>query len=409
MRCRHCKKNLSQPVLDLGNAPPSNGYVDFQGIERSETYYPLKLYVCTSCWLVQTLDFLSPKEIFKKDYAYFSSFSSYFLEHAKVFVENIIENFELTKNSLIVEVASNDGYLLQFVKKKGIPCYGIEPTESTAKVAKKKGIKTYNCFFDSETAKSLKDKTGPAQFVIANNVLAHVPNINKFVQGFPKLLADDGVVSFEFHYLGNLINGKQFDSVYHEHFSYLSLKSVKTILEFNALSIFDVEEIPTHGGSLRVFAQKKEIGRRKITNRVSSFLEKESDLGFDTIEYYQLFQETVISMKHQISSFFSKNKLNGKKIVGFGAAAKASTLINYVGLSTDHIEYIVDRNPQKQGLYLPGSHIPIVDENKLYEDNPDFIVIFPWNLKKEISKLLYSMKKERTKIVCFIPSFEIIN
>ncbi len=408
MKCRHCNSTLKHTFVDLGTSPPSNAYVPEHSIKKPESWYPLKVKVCSQCWLVQTEDFVREETMFSDDYAYYSSFSTSWLEHAKKYTKDMLSRFHFNSSSMVVEVAANDGYLLQYMQKSGIPCYGIEPTHGTAEAARKKGIEIVEDFFGVLKAKELAAKGLQADLMIANNVLAHVPDINDFCNGFSILLKPNGIVTFEFPHLLNLVDEKQFDTIYHEHYSYLSLISAQKILNNNGLSIFDVEELSTHGGSLRVYAQRSDTGKRSKNKSVAELEKKEKTFGLNTINYYENFQEKVEKIKLDFLKFLVDAKQNKMKIVAYGAAAKGNTLINFSGIKPDLISYVVDKNPMKQGKYLPGSRIPIVGEKTLKLDKPDYIIVLPWNLKEDIFQLLRSVCKHNVKLVTIIPKIEIV-
>lgn len=403
MRCRHCSAELELNLIDLGDAPPSNAYLTELTLCIPEKRFPLRVLVCTECWLVQTEDYAGIEELFDAEYAYFSSFSTTWLRHAERYVAEMIKRFELNTSSNVIEVAANDGYLLQYVKAKGIPCLGIEPTASTAAAARKKGITIIEEFFGPRLARKLVAQCNGADLMVANNVLAHVPDINSFVRGFTRLLKPNGVATFEFPHLIHLVKETQFDTIYHEHFSYLSLIAVKRIFDFNGLHIFDVQEIPTHGGSLRIFAQRKDEGKHNTTTKVEMMLARESSVGVKTKKYYTEFQNRANVIKHDLIKFLTKSKCQGKNVVAYGAAAKGNTLLNYAGVGSDLLPFVVDRNPAKQGKFLPGTHIPIVDEEYLHTEQPDYVVILPWNLKAEITEQLAYIRKWGGKFVTFVP------
>ncbi len=407
MKCRHCSAELELTLIDLGNAPPSNAYLTESTLHIPEKRFPLRVLVCTECWLVQTEDYAGIKELFDSEYAYFSSFSTTWLRHAERYVAEMIERFELNANSNVIEVAANDGYLLQYVKAKGIPCFGIEPTASTAAAACKKGIAIIGEFFGTELARKLVAQGKQADLMVANNVLAHVPNINDFVQGFSQLLKPQGVVTFEFPHLMRLVEQTQFDTIYHEHFSYLSLIAVKRIFDCNRLQIFDVQEIPTHGGSLRVFAQCKDTGKHNTTTKVESLMAREDFVGMKAERYYTDFQKRANVIKQDLIKFLMESKCQGKSVVAYGAAAKGNTLLNYAGINSDLVSFVVDRNPAKQGKFLPGSHIPIIDEVRLHKEHPNYVVILPWNLKTEIIEQLSYIRKWDGKFVTFVPALSV--
>lgn len=408
MKCRHCGTELTLPLIDLGSAPPSNAYLTKQTLKASEKWYPLNVLVCRKCWLVQTEDYAGAEELFDADYAYFSSFSTSWLQHAKQYVDDVVTRFLLDANSYVVEVAANDGYLLHYVKDKGIPCLGIEPTASTAAAARAKGIDILEEFFGVAYAEKLVKEGKQADLTVANNVLAHVPDINDFVAGFATLLKPQGVATFEFPHLMQMIQNNQFDTIYHEHFSYLSLTAVKQIFEHNGLNVFDVQEIPTHGGSLRLFAQRKDTGSHALMSTVQNLLLKEKSLGMDSETYYLNLQTRANRIKHDLLAFLIDCAKQGKKVAAYGAAAKGNTLINYAGIRSDLIAFVVDRNPAKQGKFLPGSRIAIVDESSIRESKPDFIVILPWNIRDEVMTQLSYIKEWGGKFITAVPRLEIV-
>lgn len=403
MNCRHCNTQLELTLIDLGNAPPSNAYLTESTLHLPEKWLPLRVLVCKQCWLVQTEDYAGAEELFDAEYAYFSSFSDTWLQHAETYVTDMIRRFKLNTNSNVIEVAANDGYLLQYVKAKGIPCFGVEPTTSTAAAAREKDITIIEEFFGPQLADKLIAAGKQADLIVANNVLAHVPDINNFVAGFAPLLKPQGVATFEFPHLIDLIEHTQFDTIYHEHFSYLSLTAVKSVFDFNGLQIFDVQKIPTHGGSLRVFTQRKDEAKHKITAAVDILMTNEAKAGVQTEQYYTDFQKRSNAIKQSLIKFLIESKREGKSVAAYGAAAKGNTLLNFAGINSDLLSFVVDRNPSKQGKFLPGSHIPIVSEVYLQKERPNYIVIFPWNLKDEITKQLDYIRKWDGKFVTFIP------
>lgn len=407
MKCRHCYTELTLPLVDLGSAPPSNAYLTQTTLHAPEKYFPLRVLVCTECWLTQTEDFANAGELFSADYAYFSSFSTTWLKHAEKYVAEMSQRFDLNANSYIVEVAANDGYLLQFAKARGIPCLGIEPTTSTADAARVKGIEIVEEFFGVALAKKLVAEGRQADLTAANNVLAHVPDINDFVSGFATLLKPAGVATFEFPHLLNLIEQNQFDTIYHEHYSYLSLIAVKRIFEHNRLSVFDVEELPTHGGSLRVYAQRKDTGERQQSQAVANLLERESAAGMSSEAFYAGFQAKANKVKNDLLVFLIEAQRVGKTVVGYGAAAKGNTLLNYAGVRPDLLPYVVDRNPAKQNKFLPGCRIPIVAEERLKETRPDYVVILPWNLRAEVIEQLAYIREWGGQFVTAVPVLEV--
>ena len=405
--CRFCRCKINYVFVDLGTSPLSNAFLTDKTLEEPEKKFPLKVFVCENCFLVQLPEFESPGNIFN-DYAYFSSYSKSWLEHVENYVNMITEKNSLGKDNLVIELASNDGYLLQFFKKKEIPVKGIEPAANVAKIAQEKGIETIVEFFGEKLAKKLSSEGTKADLIIGNNVLAHVPNINNFVKGISILLKTNGVVNIEFPHLLQIIQHNQFDTIYHEHFSYLSLSTVKKIFEFHNLIIFDVEEIPTHGGSLRIYAKHMTNKNFKIQHSVNNLLEKEKDLGLMNLSFYLEFTKKVELIKKKLIEFFNNTKQNGKKIVCYGAAAKGNTLLNFCKINKDSIEYVVDNNPHKQGLYLPGSHIPIKNPEEIIKTKPDFILILPWNIKEEIMKDTSFIRDWGGKFVIPIPKVVIL-
>jgi SAM-dependent methyltransferase len=407
MKCRHCRTELTVPLVDLGSAPPSNAYLTPDGLKAPEKWFPLRVLVCTKCWLVQTEDFAQANELFDADYAYFSGISSSWLAHSERYVEDMAARLGLNQNSTVVEVAANDGYLLQFVKARGIPCIGIEPTASTAAVAREKGIPVIEEFFGVRLANEMLTRGRGADLTVANNVLAHVPDINDFVQGFSILLAPDGIATFEFPHLLKLIEGNQFDTIYHEHFSYLSLTAVVRIFLANGLAVFDVQELPTHGGSLRIFAQRTDSGRQPRVAAVDELLLREARSGLGTVEYYAGFQAKTDKVKNDFLGFLLEATHESKRVAAYGAAAKGNTLINYAGVRPDLISFVADRNPAKQGKYMPGSRIAIVDESRILRDKPDYVLILPWNLKSEVMQQLDYIRAWGGRFVTAVPTLQV--
>lgn len=402
MKCRFCSTELKHELIDLLNSPPSNSYLTAQELNEPEVYYPLKIYVCDNCFLVQIDEYKKSGEIFDKNYAYFSSFSSSWLAHSKNYVDMITERLGLTDSSMVIEIASNDGYLLQYFLEKNIPCTGIEPTASTAAASREKGIKVIEEFFGENLATTLSK----ADLILGNNVLAHVPDINDFVKGLKIVLKPGGTVTMEFPHLLNLINLSQFDTIYHEHFSYLSLYTVEQIFRKQGLIIYDVEEIFTHGGSLRIYAAHEGSGM-KVNSRVDNLLKKERDAGLDSLAGYKGLQGKARKIKMDFLNFLLKADLDGRIVAGYGAAAKGNTLLNYCGVKNDLIKFVVDASPSKQGKYLPGSHIPVVNEAEIKKIKPDYIVIFPWNIKDEIGKQLAYVKEWGCGFVTAIPEVRV--
>ncbi len=383
MNCRHCHTPLVHVFLDLGSPPPSNAYLTAAQLEKPETHYPLKIYVCGECWLVQTQDFASADSLFDPDYAYFSSISASWLAHAKNYCEMITKKLALDKNSLVVEIASNDGYLLRNFVAAHIPCLGIEPTDSTAQAAENLGIPVLRKFFGHALATQLREQGKQADLIICNNVFAHVPDINDFTMGLKTLLKPGGTVTLEFPHLMQLIDGGQFDTVYHEHFSYLTLCAVYRIFASVGLRVIDTEEISTHGGSLRVYGCHAG-DKRPESPSVATILRAEEMHGLKDISTYAKFQSTAEEIKNNFLNFLMKNKAEGKKIAAYGAAAKGNTLLNFAGIKPDLIPYVCDAAPSKQGKFMPGSHIPIVAPAALRERKPDIVVILPWNILDEV-------------------------
>ena len=408
MKCRHCGAELKLTLVDLGSAPPSNAYLTIEKLQNPEKWFPLRVQVCEQCWLVQTEDFAQADELFDADYAYFSAFSSSWLAHSQRYVSDMAQRFSLNEQSHVVEVAANDGYLLQYVKALGIPCTGIEPTASTAIAARTKGIDIIEEFFGVNLAKQLVADGKQADLTAANNVLAHVPDINDFVAGFTALLKPNGVATFEFPHLLNLIELNQFDTIYHEHFSYLSLSSVQQIFAANGLTVFDVQELPTHGGSLRVFAQRTDTGLQVINDSVRHLLQKEEGVGMRTAEYYTGFQGKSEKVKDDFVAFLIEAKRKGKSVAAYGAAAKGNTLMNFAGIRPGLIHFVVDKNPAKQGKFMPGSRIPVESEERLWKERPDYIVILPWNLREEIMEQLAYVQEWGGKFVTAVPSLEVV-
>ncbi len=407
MNCRFCNTPLNYEFLDLVNAPPSNSFLTFSQLNEPEVYYPLRVLVCDNCFLVQIDEYQKSSAIFNQDYVYFSSFSTSWLSHAKNYCEKVVERFSLGNNSRVVEIASNDGYLLQYFLERKIPVLGIEPTKNTAKVAIDKGIETVTEFFGLALAEVLVKKGLYADLLIGNNVLAHVPDINDFVVGMHHFLSPQGIITMEFPHLIQLIDNNQFDTIYHEHFSYLSLFTVQKIFLAQGLEIFDVDEISTHGGSLRIYAKHAGDTSRKISAKVAGLIQMEKSKGVDKIDYYNGFTDKVEQIKFDLLAFLVTQKKKGKKVVGYGAAAKGNTLLNYCGIKKDLIHFVVDANPNKQNKFLPGSHIPVVNEEILKLERPDFVIIFPWNLSAEIKQQLSYITEWGGRFLIPIPTIVI--
>jgi len=408
MHCRFCKTELTNVFIDLVNSPASNSFLSAGQLNEPEIFYPLKVFTCTNCWLVQVDEFKKSDTIFNNEYVYFSSFSTSWLEHSRKYTDMMVQRFGFNKDSLVVEVASNDGYLLQYFRQKDIPVLGIEPASNTAQVAIGKGIETISDFFGVRLAGQLAGSGRKADLLLGNNVLAHVPDIVDFTAGMTILLKDRGVITMEFPHLMQLVDNNQFDTIYHEHFSYLSFHTVKRIFESQGLELFDVDELPTHGGSLRIYAQHKDKGVQPVSARVGSMLEKENRAGMTTPAYYDHFQQRALTVKLGLTDFLIQQKWTNKKVAAYGAAAKGNTLLNYCGVRNDLVEYVVDANPYKQNKWLPASHIPVVAESFLKENRPDYVLILPWNLRDEITRQLSYIKEWGGRFVIPIPQLEII-
>ncbi|MBN2612177.1 MAG: methyltransferase domain-containing protein [Bacteroidales bacterium] len=409
MICRNCHTVLKKVFVDLVSSPPSNAMLKPRKAGEPEVFYPLKVYICHHCYLVQVDEIKKAEEIFNPEYTYFSSFSSSWLAHAKEYTEMMINRFGFNEKSLVIEIASNDGYLLQYFKEHNIPVLGIDPAADTAEAAIKKGIPTIIDFFGYQLAqKQLVNKGMKGDLLIGNNVLAHVPDINDFVAGLKLALKDDGIITMEFPHLMQLVQENQFDTIYHEHFSYLSFFVVKQIFEKHGLEMFDVEEISTHGGSLRIFAKHVQDESKKISPNVGKLIEKEEKAGMKKLDYYKNFQEKVNHIKYEFLEFLLEAKKEGKKVIGFGAAAKGNTFLNYCGIrGNDMIEFVADSSPYKQRKLLPASHIAVKSPDCIKDQKPDYVIIFPWNLKKEISESLSYIREWGGKFVTFIPKTEI--
>jgi SAM-dependent methyltransferase len=400
--CRFCGQGLVRTFVDLGMSPLCESFLSVDQLNQMEPFYPLHAYVCENCLLVQLKEYVSPENIFT-EYAYFSSYSDSWLQHARAYSEMIIERFNIGAQSQVVELASNDGYLLQYFIEKGIPVLGIEPAANVAQAAIKKGVPTVVKFFGKETAEELAAGEGKADLVLGNNVLAHVPDLNDFVAGMKILLKPSGVITMEFPHLMRLMDENQFDTIYHEHFSYFSFATVEKVFTAHGLTIFDVEELPTHGGSLRIYARHKKNAEEATVQRVQDLKAKEEDAGFMRLQTYLCFAKKVEETKRNLLNFLIKAKRGGKSIVGYGAPGKGNTLLNYCGIRTDFIDYTVDRNPYKHGKYTPGTHIPIYGPEKISETKPDYIFILPWNLKSEIMKQLAYVREWGAQFVVPIP------
>lgn len=394
--------------LSLGNSPLANLYLDESELHTTEAYYPLEVFVCDSCFLVQLEEYEAAERIFSATYAYFSSYSESWLQHCKEYTDMIVDRFFLNKHSHVLEVASNDGYLLQYFKEYGIPVRGVEPAKNTAEVARKRGIPTDVTFFNSTYAKKLLGYDQQGDLIIGNNVLAHNPDLHDFVEGLNIALKPDGVITMEFPHLLRLMEKNQFDTIYHEHFSYFSFNVALTLFAKHDLEVFDVEEIPTHGGSLRIYAQHKEDIPKPRTQRVEKLLEKEATAGLFDVDTYYKFGENVKLTKRLLLQCLIHLKNSGKKIVGYGAPAKGNTLLNYCGIRTDFLDYTVDRNPAKQGKYLPGTHLPIMHPDVIKQHKPDYILILPWNIKDEIMQQLGYIREWGGRFIIPIPTVTIV-
>jgi hypothetical protein len=400
--CRFCGRPLSRIFVDLGMSPLCESFLSSDQLDRMEPFYPLTVRVCDSCFLVQLSEYVRPDAIFT-DYAYFSSYSTSWLDHARRYVEMISARFALGPSSRVVEIASNDGYLLQYFVARGIPALGVEPAANVARVAEEKGVPTWVGFFGTDSAATLARERGAADLMIGNNVLAQVPDVNDFVEGFRTMLAPEGVVTLEFPHLLRLIERNQFDTIYHEHFSYFSFRTAEAIFEKHGLALFDVEELPTHGGSLRIYAAHRASARAKETARVGQMRRLEEKAGFGRIETYCSFPERVHRIKRDLLRFLISARERGKTVAGYGAPGKGNTLLNYCGIRTDLVEYTVDRNPHKHGKFLPGTHIPIYPPARIGQTRPDYVLILPWNLKDEIQAQLAYVREWGGRFLVPIP------
>ena len=408
MNCRFCQAPLVHVFIDLGNSPPSNSFLKTEELNEPEVFYPLKVYTCDQCFLVQVDEYKESEAIFNNEYVYFSSYSTSWLEHSRQYVEMMMQRFPFNSQSLVIEIASNDGYLLQYFKEKLIPVLGIEPTANTAEEAVRRGVDTLVEFFGSELALQLQKKGYLADLVLGNNVLAHVPDIVDFVEGMKIILKPTGVITMEFPHLMQLVDNRQFDTIYHEHFSYLSLTTVKMIFDAQGLTIFDVQELPTHGGSLRIFARHHADTTKPVTDAVTSLLETEERKGMKQLSYYSHLQQHALKIKVDLSAFLLELKKRNKKVAAYGAAAKGNTLLNYCGIKSDLLPYVVDANPHKQNKWLPGSHIPVVNESFLKADKPNFVLILPWNIREEIMQQLSYIREWDGQFIIPIPELQLI-
>lgn len=406
MSCRHCRHPLQHVFLDLGFAPPSNAYLSGVALRQPETYFPLKLYVCEHCWLVQTEDYAAADALFSADYAYFSSVSLSWLEHAKRYAEMITRRLGLGADSFVIEVASNDGYLLRNFVASGIPCMGIEPTDSTAVAAEQQGISVLREFFGESLANRLKSEGRQADLIAGNNVYAHVPDINDFTKGLKLALKAGGTITLEFPHLMRLLEFNQFDTVYHEHYSYLSLYSVCHMFEQAGLRVIDVEELPTHGGSIRIYGAHAEDAR--ITaDAVRLLLAQEEKRGMRDLKPYLDFQQHAERIKNDLLTFLIDQKRQGKRVAAYGAAAKGCTLLNFAGIKPDLLPYVCDAAPSKQGKFLPGTHVPILSPKLIHERRPDVVLILPWNIREEVMMQLAFIREWGGVFVTAVPGIEV--
>lgn len=405
--CRHCDSALEVTFCDLGMSPLANSYLTAQQLDRMEPFFPLHAYVCSECFLVQLQEFETPEHIFT-EYAYFSSFSDSWVAHAKAYVEKMVERFGFDEASQVIEIASNDGYLLQFFKEKNVPVLGIEPAANVAKAAEEKGIPTRVQFFNPETAQVLATEGIQADLLLGNNVLAHVPALNEFVRGMKIALKPRGIITMEFPHLLRLIQENQFDTIYHEHFSYISLTTVERVFATFGLRVFDVDEVPTHGGSLRIYATHEENDQQPTTERVGALKQREADAGLLDLGTYRAFSDRVKETKRSLLRFLVQAREEGKTIVGYGAPAKGNTLLNYCGVRTDFLDYTVDRSPHKQDRFLPGVHVPIYSPERIRETKPDYLLILPWNIKDEIMKQMSHIREWGGAFVVPIPETKVL-
>ncbi|MFO1321966.1 MAG: class I SAM-dependent methyltransferase [Burkholderiales bacterium] len=408
LHCRSCAAPLSVSFCDLGMSPPSNAFLTEADLQAPETFLPLHAYVCADCFLVQLPEVARPDAIFKDDYAYFSSYSDTWLQHARAYAAYARDRFRLGPRSHVIEVASNDGYLLRFFAEMGIPTLGIEPSSNVAEAARALGLETLAEFFGSALAGRLAREGRRADLLVGNNVLAHVPDLNDFVAGLREALAPAGVVSMEFPHLLRLIEGNQFDTIYHEHYSYLSLLAVQRVFAAHGLTVFDVQQLPTHGGSLRVFARHAAHAGRKVEDSVGRLLTEERAFGLDRVETYERFAEQTRETKRRLLELLIDVKRSGKRIAAYGAAAKGNTLLNYCGVRSDFIDYVVDRSPHKQGRYLPGTHLPVHAPEHVRRTRPDYLIILPWNLRDEILAQMSWIREWGGQFIVPIPQAEIV-
>lgn len=405
--CRFCDSTLDFVFIDLGMSPLCESFLAVDQLNHMEPFYPLRVFTCDSCFLVQLEEYVTREDIFS-DYAYFSAYSDTWLAHAKAYVQAITEDLKLDDSSFVMELASNDGYLLQYFVELGTPCLGIEPAANVAEVAVKRGVDTLVEFFDSKLAARLAADGRHADLLIGNNVLAQVPNLNDFVEGMKTILARAGTITMEFPHLLRLIEGNQFDTIYHEHYSYFSLTTTDRIFAAHGLTVFDVDELPTHGGSLRIYARHEDETSRPVTDRVAAITSQEREAGLEDLAFYEGFRQRIEATKRELLSFLIEQRNAGKSVVGYGAPGKGNTLLNYCGIRSDLLEYTVDRNPHKHGMYLPGSHIPIFPPERIAETQPDYVLILPWNLEEEISQQLAYTRSWGAQLLVPIPKVEIV-
>ncbi|MEP5764419.1 MAG: class I SAM-dependent methyltransferase [Halieaceae bacterium] len=407
MYCRHCNAALTTEFVDLGFSPPSNAYLLPAALSQPETWYPLRVLVCSNCWLVQTEDYAGAEQLFDADYAYFSSVSRTWMDHAERYAAMIVQRLELGPSSQVLEIASNDGYLLRNFQQRGIPCLGVEPTRSTADAARLLGIDVCEAFFGADLANTLVETGGQRDLIIGNNVYAHVPDINDFTAGMTLLLKPDGVITLEFPHLLQLMEHGQFDTIYHEHFSYLSLAAVSRIFQSQGLRVFDAEVLPTHGGSLRIYGCHKDCDR-PVAESVAALLEQELAAGLQALDSYLSFQQRVNAIKDGLLEFLLEAKSKGEKVCAYGAAAKGNTLLNYAGIKRDLIHSVYDAAESKQGKYLPGSHIPILEPAQLAIDKPDWLLILPWNIAPEIVEAQQDARSWGCRFLVAVPALRIL-
>lgn len=405
--CRFCNVPLVHSFVDLGMSPPCQTHIEPHQLNHMEAFYPLHAYVCERCFLVQLQEYVSPEDIFS-EYAYFSSYADTWLKHVKAYTNLMVDRFGISSKSQVVEIASNDGYLLQYFMEKGVPVLGVEPAANVAQVAMQKGIPTVVKFFGRATARELAAIDKHADLLLGNNVLAHVPDLNDFVEGMKILLKPSGVITMEFPHLMKLMQENQFDTIYHEHFSYFSFLTVEQVFAAHGLTLFDVDELPTHGGSLRIYGRHHEDNSKTVSPRVAALRERESAAGFSTLVHYRRFDEQVKKTKRDLLECLISIKGAGKSIAGYGAPGKGNTLLNYCGIRTDFLDYTVDRNPYKQGKYTPGTHIPIHAPTRILETRPDYLLILPWNLKEEIMEQMSYIREWGGKFIAPIPEVQIL-